>query len=296
MTNYSPFRYPGGKGKLAHYLAAVMRHNNIAGYDYVEPFAGGAGVALALLFCEQVSNIHINDIDPSIHSFWASAVHDTDALVELIEETPVTIESWHHAREVRRRPEQYSILDRGFSTLFLNRTNRSGILNGGPIGGLDQTGSYKIDCRFNKPDVVSKIRRIGLFRSRINVHSEDGSSFISKLEKTTDRKLFFYIDPPYYVKGSSLYRNHFVHNDHEKLRDAIKKLRSPWIVSYDNNHNIRDMYSDYEQENFDIDYTARSYSKGKEVMIYSDGIRRHIEVYCSEKERRVRLNEGTAFA
>lgn len=164
MNRFSPLRYPGGKGKLAPYLSEVISLNNLEGGHYVEPFVGGAAVALQLLFSERVRHIHINDLDPCVYAFWHSVVYETDSMVARIRETKITVDSWLAAREVKRDWASHSLLDLGFSTFFLSRTNRSGILNGGIIGGLKQTGPWKIDCRFNKDDLISRIRRIGFFK------------------------------------------------------------------------------------------------------------------------------------
>ena len=289
MNRFSPLRYPGGKGKLAAYLSEIITLNGIQGAPYVEPFAGGAAVGLELLFSELVSEIHINDTDPCIQAFWMSAVHDSAALIDLVLSTPVTVESWLAAREVRRSPEEYSTLEVGFATFFLSRTNRSGIINGGVIGGLDQSGKGKIDCRFNKEDLVSRLRRIGFFKSRIKVHCEDGGQLVSRLSDNIDPNALFYIDPPYYVKGAFLYRNHFRHADHLTLSKVVGQLKQRWVVSYDDVDQIRQMYTGFEQEGFGIDYTARNYARGKEVMIFSPDLVRPQRVYCSEKERRASM-------
>lgn len=288
MNRFSPLRYPGGKGKLAPYLSNVISLNNLEGGHYVEPFAGGAAVALELLFSEQVRHIHINDLDPCIYAFWHSVVNETAAMVARIRETEITVESWLAAREVKRTPNAHSLLDLGFSTFFLSRTNRSGILNGGVIGGLEQNGEWKIDCRFNKDELISRIRRIGFFKSRISVCNIDASLFLSEYVRDIRSKCLLYIDPPYYVKGAYLYQNHYKHDDHVELARLVSTIdKHRWIVSYDKNEQISDMYEDFDQEVFSIDYTARSYAKGTEIMIFSPAILRPAKIYCSEKERRL---------
>lgn len=69
MDYCSPLRYPGGKGKVADYFKQIFRDNSLYDGVYVEPYAGGASVALSLLFNEYVSKIIINDIDRSIFAF-----------------------------------------------------------------------------------------------------------------------------------------------------------------------------------------------------------------------------------
>jgi DNA adenine methylase len=291
MRNASPLRYPGGKGKLGPYLTEILELNGLLGSRYAEPFAGGAGVALDLLFSERVSHIYINDIDPAVFAFWYSAVHHTDRLISRIAETPVTIESWLAAREVKRNPMNSDRLELGFAAFFLNRTNQSGILNGGMIGGLEQAGTYKLDCRFNKSALISKIARIGFYSSRIHVSDRDAADFISSLNHVGD-DCFVYIDPPYFVKGAYLYENNYSSRDHAILKSAIDGLTHRWVTSYDNADAIRDLYGNYVQEQFTIGYSARNHGLGQEVMIFSDGLEKPKQVYSSAKHKRQIEQEG----
>ncbi|MFK4770122.1 DNA adenine methylase [Rhizobium sp. ZW T2_16] len=287
MTNYSPLRYPGGKGKLAPYLTDILRLNSLEGGHYAEPFAGGAAVALDLLFSERVKHIHINDIDLNVHSFWHSVIYETDAFVDRILSTKIDVETWLQAREIKRYPESHSPFEVGFAAFFLNRTNRSGILNGGMIGGLDQSGNYKIDCRFNRQDLAERTKRIGLYRSRISLTRLDASDFLSAHLNTIPEKCLVYIDPPYYVKGAFLYQNHYVHQDHAQLASVISEMKHHrWIVSYDNAEQIRRLYTDFEQEQFSINYSARNYAKGTEVMIFDRGLKRPGQVFATQAEQR----------
>ncbi|MCB0485906.1 MAG: DNA adenine methylase [Flavobacteriaceae bacterium] len=290
MSRYSPLRYPGGKGKLAPYLSEVISLNALEDCHYIEPFAGGAAVALELLFKEQVRHIHINDVDPCIYAFWHSVVFETDDFIERIKNVDVTIESWLAAREIKRNPSVHSVLDLGFATFFLSRTNRSGILNGGVIGGLDQSGAWKIDCRFNKDDLISRVRRIGFFRSRISIYSQNGADFVRAMDEDIGNHAFLYVDPPYYVKGAYLYENHFDHSDHVSLSEEILRISGGrWIISYDNVTPVSEIYSGFEKEIFSVDYTARSYATGSEIMIFAPGLIRPKAIYCSEKQRRMQL-------
>jgi DNA adenine methylase len=288
MSNFSPLRYPGGKGKLAKYMSEIIAMNALEGGHYAEPFAGGAGVALDLLFTEQVGHIHINDIDPCIYAFRRSAIYRTDELINLIRNVEVCVESWLSAREIKRYPNLNTLLNVGFSTFFLNRTNQSGILNGGIIGGADQKGRWKIDCRFNKEELISRISRIGFFRSRISITNQDASIFISEHVKNIREKTLLYIDPPYYVKGAMLYENHYTHDDHVMLAHTVKNISDKkWIVSYDNVQAIADIYNEFDQQVFDINYSARSYARGSEIMIFSENIQRPTQIYCTLKERQL---------
>ncbi|MBO9125435.1 MULTISPECIES: DNA adenine methylase [unclassified Rhizobium] len=290
MTNHSPLRYPGGKGKLAPYVSEILRQNDLEGGHYAEPFAGGAAVALDLLFSERVKHIHINDLDWTVYSFWKAIIDHTEDFVSLIERTEITVDEWMNAREVKRAARSHAVLEVGFSTFFLNRTNRSGILNGGMIGGIAQDGAWKLDCRFNKADLIQRIRRIGMFRSRITLTNLDASDFLTNHIPSIAPRSLIYIDPPYYVKGASLYQNHFNHQDHVDLAGVVKAIdRHAWFVSYDNVEQIRRIYRDCDQEQFGIGYSARNHSKGSEVMVFGNGLRRPPNVFVSKTEQRAIL-------
>lgn len=285
MANYSPLRYPGGKGKLANYVASILEMNGLEGGHYAEPFAGGAAVALELLFSERVKHIHINDLDWSVFAFWEAVVSHNDEFVEKILTTEITLETWRRAREIKKGALEHGVVEAGFATFFLNRTNRSGILNGGVIGGLAQEGEWKIDCRFNREELVERIRRIGMFSSRISVTNLDASKFLPALAKTVTSKCLIYIDPPYYVKGAYLYQNHFAHEDHVSLSKVVQEITGArWLVSYDNVEQIRRIFGNREQEQFSIGYSARNYGKGSEVMIFGPDLKRPERVYTSKAD------------
>jgi DNA adenine methylase len=273
-TNYySPLRYPGGKGKLSHFIQLLVEYNLIADGHYVEPYAGGASVALSLLFNEYVQKIHINDYDYRIYSFWYCVLNDTNEFCQKIEATDVNIKNWEKQKEIQVNPQKHSKLDIGFSTFFLNRTNRSGILKAGVIGGKSQTGDWKIDARYNKEDLIKRIRKISRYKNRIELYNQDAVVLTQKLIKDLPRKTLFYFDPPYYKKGKDLYINFYEHADHQQISQLISSLNDKyWLVSYDNNENIRELYKEFLQRTYELNYHAANAAKGTEIMIFSDNL------------------------
>lgn len=272
---YSPLRYPGGKNKLSKFIAQICRTNNIHGH-YVEPYAGGASVALYLLIENYVSEITINDIDKSIYAFWYSVLHKTNKLCSLINDTDINIYNWYKQREIQKNKDKALMLDLGFSTLYLNRTNFSGVINAGVIGGLKQNSRYKIDCRFNKKELISRIRLIAKYKKHIHLYRLDALDLIKKLQKDNKHislPTIYYFDPPYYLKGPSLYINSYNHNDHVKVSKEIKKIKNArWIVSYDNEQEIKKMYSGLKMIEYSLKYTARKKKSGNEIMFLSNDL------------------------
>ncbi|MGY2173918.1 DNA adenine methylase [Pseudomonas azotoformans] len=272
---YSPLRYPGGKARFAPFIAEVMRANSLEGGHYLEPFAGGAGVALELLFDGHATHIHINDLDPAVHAFWSAATTDPDGMLKLLRDTPITMEQWHYWRSIMLGQDpNLSLAMRGFATLFVNRTNRSGILKGGVIGGKAQAGSYKLDARFSKEMIASRLERIALNADRISVHCEDAFLLLGRAEEFLPKQSLIYLDPPYYVKGRGLYRNFYKHDDHLQIARLLQSpdFDRPWVVSYDSAPEICEMYSQNEALTYGLHYTAQARYVGDEVMFFKEGI------------------------
>lgn len=266
---YSPLRYPGGKNKLAAFIAKICVDNNIDGH-YVEPYSGGASVALFLLLEGFVNKITINDKDKSIYAFWATLLNNTDQFCERIEKCEVTIEEWKKQKEIQNNPEA-KLFDLGFSTFYLNRTNRSGIINAGVMGGMEQNGNYLIDCRFNKKELIERIKKIALRKNDIRLFGEDAIDLIDRIQnEAIDENIVFYFDPPYYLKASSLYMNHYKEDNHKIVSEKIKNIENiKWIVSYDNVPPIKKLYADCKKKEYSFKHSAYKSRIGEEILFFS---------------------------
>lgn len=270
---FTPLRYPGGKTSLFRFFEKVIQENELEHVTYIEPYAGGVGAGLALLILNKVDRIVINDYDIAIFAFWHSILNQTDAFVSMIEQTPLTVEEWERQKQIYKAKDSKDLLTLGFATFYLNRTNRSGILNAGPIGGKAQLGQWKIDARYNKDKLIARIRLIATFRANITVLNQDGADVIQAY--ADDETSFFYVDPPYYVKGSQLYLNSFKHEHHERLAGVLNQnSRCRWVLTYDDVEQIRDLYANRRQDTFTLNYSAHHSSpKGSEIMVFSDDLR-----------------------
>lgn len=211
----SPLRYPGGKACIFNFMSKLFYENNLIGSAYAEPYAGGSGLALKMLYNEYVSEIFINDLDKSIYKLWKTLTENNLSFCDWLEDVNVSIENWNYYKSILQNTELHSDFEIAKSTFFLNRTNISGVIKGGIIGGQEQKGKYKIDARFNKTDLLRRIRRIDNFKHRINVSNLDGVNFIKKLNRISE-DIFIYIDPPYVQKGADLYMNFYSQKDHKK--------------------------------------------------------------------------------
>lgn len=266
-VTYSPLRYPGGKSQLYSFVRKLIEVNVGADGTYIEPFAGGAGVAIQLLQKKEVKKIVINDLDHSIHSIWYSILHDTDQFVDLIEKTEITIEEWHKQKSIYKEEasDPYS-LKGAFATFFLNRTNVSGIINGGPIGGINQQGNYKLDCRFNKKNLIKKIRDISSLKTSIELTNLDAESLVHHIpEKYPVDKTFIFFDPPYFNQGKNLYLKFIDKDKHRRLKECIEVLEAyKWIITYDRADEIYSIYHEFSQKyEYQLRYSANNKRKEK---------------------------------
>jgi DNA adenine methylase len=271
LVHFTPLRYPGGKAKLAAYVKEIIRENKLYDSEYVEPYAGGAGIALELLFQEYVQQVRINDVSHHVYSFWKSVLNNTDELCRLVKNTRLSVASWDRQKKIFLNPDDHDYVKVGFATFFLNRTNRSGILNGGIIGGRDQTGPWKIDARYNADELIFRIRSIAKMKKRIKLTHSDAISFLKFGLPKWPAKALVYLDPPYYERGRELYYDYYKPEDHAdvaKLIAAKMKSRN-WIVSYDNVAAIKELYSNFRSITYSVGYSARDQYVGKEVMFFS---------------------------
>lgn len=281
MKTLSPLRYPGGKGKLTEFVSHIIAINNIKNPIYCEPFCGGSGVAINLLLDKKVDKIILNDVDIAIYSFWYAVLNDTQRMIDKINKTAITTQERLKQKEIYTfgQTQKGYNFDLGFATLFLNRTNISGIIKGGVIGGKQQKGNYKLDCRFNKINIINKIEKIAEHKDNIMLYNLDVNYFIEYTLLNFDKNsLFIFFDPPYYKQGKNLYTNFFSHKDHENLGLAIKKLDEYfWILTYDNTSEILKIYKEYNPRKYKLQYSAKN--KIKETELFFSNNKTKIESF-----------------
>lgn len=286
---YSPLRYPGGKGKLAPFMKALIENTGHVGGTYIEPFAGGAGIALELLETGVVSQIVINDYDKGIYSFWRAILNETDRFIDTIESIPLNIDEWHKQRNIIMNSENKYSFELGFATFYMNRTNRSGIIKGGVIGGLEQSGAWKMDARFNKEKLIERIKKIAERKADIHVYNKDVVSLIQNYVPKYENNAFIYFDPPYFEKGKQLYLNFFNYDDHVRIEEMVNSLMNcDWVITYDDVQDIADIYSDHVLRRFDLNYSVAVKRKASEIIIFKE-----IDMIPTEKDllaRKVCIN------
>lgn len=266
---YSPLRYPGGKAKLARFMEFIIKERGYIGGTYIEPFAGGAGIAVELLLRDVVSRIVINDYDKGIWSFWKAILTETERFISEIRTVPLTINEWEKQRSICLNYNKKYSFELGFATFYMNRTNRSGIIKGGVIGGLEQTGKWKIDARFNRESLISRIESIALRKKDIRLYNQDITTFIEHYVPFYSEKAMIYFDPPYFKKGKQLYMNFFEVEDHKRIERVIRNgVECDWIVTYDDAPEIREIYDSYPVMLYDLNYSVSKKCRASELMVF----------------------------
>lgn len=270
---YSPLRYPGGKGKLASFMEYMIDQLGHRGGTYIEPFAGGAGIAMELLLRNVISRIVINDYDKAVWSFWKAILTETDRFVEEIRTVPLTVDEWQKQHEILvTKNDKYSF-ELGFAAFYLNRTNRSGIIKGGVIGGQEQAKDWKMDVRFKREELVTRIQRIAVRKKDIKLYNKDVNSFIKNYAPLYEENALIYFDPPYFRKGQQLYMNFFNYKDHVRIEQEIREhVNCDWIITYDYEPQIEEIYHNYNLRLYDLNYSVSTKRKANELMIFKNGI------------------------
>ena len=272
MRYLSPLRYPGGKARLAPYLARLIEAQQPRPRQYAEPFAGGAGAALHLLRDGSVDYIHLNDLNPGIAAFWRASLDFPNEFCRQVRTAPLTIDEWQRQAEIYSNPSGRDDFELGFATFYLNRTNRSGILDARPIGGFEQLGRWKIDARFNRDALCVRIQAIADLRHRIYVTEYDALDFLASIKEIAE-DVFVYADPPYLVQGEGLYLHAFDADAHLQLAKILASAEFPWILTYDDDPRITNLlYSGGRSATFDIAHTAHHQRVGTEAVIYSENL------------------------
>lgn len=266
---YSPLRYPGGKGKLEPFMELMIKKLNHVGGVYIEPFAGGAGIALGLLEKDLVKDVVINDLDKGVYSFWRAVLLETDRFLEEIMNAPLTMDEWRRQRNICFNDNRKYSFELGFATFYMNRTNRSGIIKGGVIGGKAQIGNWKLDARFNREALAERIEKIAKRRAHIHLYNKDIGSFIERYVPKYAHDGLIYFDPPYFDKGKQLYLNFFNYNDHVRIEKMIReKVKCDWIITYDDVPEIVHIYDGYNLKRYDLNYSVSEKRRASEIVIF----------------------------
>jgi DNA adenine methylase len=222
----------GGKHILAKKIISMMPEHHC----YVEVF-GGAGW---VLFKKKPSKVEVwNDLNSD--------------LVNLFRTVRIRLDEFKNRQYflLSSRDEYYTFLrnakagnftdeiDRAIAFYYLIKNSfGSGIFTGWAFGPK------------RKPKYCASLENLEVVRERLKNVYLDNLSF-DKLIPNWDRKeTFFYCDPPYFMllnkrKWGSYYQCTFKLEDHIRLRDMLKGIAGKFILSYDDNPEIRKLYKKF---------------------------------------------------
>jgi len=271
----NPLRYPGSKRALVDYIEELLIDNHLDGCRFTEPYAGSAAVGIELLQRNIINTLILCEKDILLFAFWECVFRKTKALCKKIADTPITIKTWKELNIYRHEKKitKNNLLNLGFAGLFYNRTNFSGILNANPIGGIGQNSKYDISCRFNKQKIIDTIKTIAEYKNFVEVYYDDALNFISSQNfHFVKQKCFVYFDPPYFEKGSQIYRHYYSKQEHIKLSIFVKTMKNTdWLISYDDAPFICNLYNDdktqYRPLFIDYSCATKIRNRGKELLI-----------------------------
>jgi DNA adenine methylase len=272
IPRLSPLRYPGGKQLLAPYVAGVIEENFLTGCSFYEPFAGGSAVSLELLRLGYINTTTLLERDPLIYAFWWCVCNQFDDFLAAIRAAKVDLDTWNSLLPLREvdnpQKTEYSLLQLGVAGLFFNRTNFSGVMGAGPIGGLSQKSKYKIDCRFNKDSITASLNALRPLAARIKIEFADSLQWLSEnSSRLNPQESFVYVDPPYYGQGKKLYRHFFNDEQHKTLAELLTKASYPWLLSYDDAPFVRELYANAKLQPIYLDYRVKSSRLAQEIVL-----------------------------
>jgi len=198
----SPFRYPGGKTWLVPYVREWL--DGLARQEmFIEPFAGGAIASLTIAFEDRAEHVIMAETDDYVAAVWRAILSGrADWLADKILRFDLTVDNVKKALN-RSCETQLTQKDRAFLTILRNRVQRGGIM--APGAGLVKSGEKNkgIKSRWYPETLARRIRDIADYRDKITFFNGDGFDLIEDF--IPERKVAFFIDPPYTKSSRRLY-------------------------------------------------------------------------------------------
>ena len=228
-STLSPFRYPGGKSRLRATVISWMRGLGFRPTHFVEPFAGGASVGLAVAELDLADHVTLAEIDPDVAAVWQVILNgQADAFARRIRNFSLSHES--ATEVVGKKPND--TLAKAFRCLLLNRISRAGIMAPGS-GWLNQgENGNGIHSRWYPETLAQRVESTHALRAKLTFDPRDGLEVLRSF--STKPRAIAFVDPPYVVKGRGAGRRLYTHCDVdcEKLFEIVKRFLGPMIITY----------------------------------------------------------------
>jgi DNA adenine methylase len=261
------FGYPGGKSRAVKKIVETLDLDLSKYRQVVEPFCGGAAFTLGTL--PQGGEGWLNDMDFDLMALWMSIVHFPDALCDAVTSAKIEAEDFYRLREKLLKPRKQvtrkdAVVRCALDKLIIHKISFSnmGEMSGSPVGGKNQTGAWKFDCRW-KPDLICKrIKDASELLEGVCLTNWDYQTVFRWLRKDD----FVFIDPPYVDAGAKCYKHSFTMANHVALAKAVKSLRCEWAITYDYHPSIVEMYSWADVYDLEFKYFMSSAYRSGETM------------------------------
>jgi DNA adenine methylase len=132
-----------------------------------------------------------------------------------------------------------SLESRAFGTIIKNRVNRGGIL--AKVASFIKNGENGkgITSRWYPETLRRRILEIAQVKHRIDFIEGDGFEVCERNANRED--VVYFIDPPYREAGQRLYR--YSEINHEALFDLAHRLQGNFLMTYDDDSEVRAMAS-----------------------------------------------------
>ena len=230
----SPFRYAGGKTWLVPKVRTWLSIYGGSNRELIEPFAGGGIVSLTAACENLVGHVTMVEKDEDVAAVWRIILNGGgEWLANQIVEFDFTPET---AREAIANAAK-SLETRAFATIVKNRANRGGILAKGASFIKNGEKGKGITSRWYPETLRKRILAIAQIKDKITFI--EGDAFDVFAEKSDRKDAVYFIDPPYIKAGRRLYR--YSDLDHEELFNVSKKLKGEFLMTYNNEKEVREM-------------------------------------------------------
>jgi DNA adenine methylase len=262
MKTNTVIGYAGGKTKLKKDILPIIENyylNNPQCKSYYEPLFGGGAIGLELLKNDKIDNFYFADSDATLMAMWFAIQYQHEALIDLLEKYTPSVEKFFEFRDelikvVDIPLSQEAILDIGFKKIVLHQTSFSSMgMRGSVMGGINQSSS-KVGDRYKPKNLKLKINNINKLCKEKNVQFIHANFF--DVLHIIYPNTFIYFDPPYVNMGKRVYKDYFELEAHYKLKEYIDRITPcSWLLSYDDNDFIRELYKDCEIKDVSLFYT-----------------------------------------
>lgn len=258
----SPLRYPGGKARLAKKILAMAPE----GYsEYREPFLGGGSVLFAVHSLKPDIAKKAGDSFQPLYNFWHMCKTEPKELYHQVwvgKQIIIGKSLWEKCRKwVFDTSTDIRDVDRAAAYFMLNRITFSGLtLSGGYSKEAHET-------RFRDTH-IARLKDANQVLQNVDLRHSD---YTELLHEPGDN-VWIYLDPPYDIKSDNLYGNAGASHkgfDHVKFAEECKKCKHKWLITYNDNQKIRDLYSSWANiTEVDVKYSMNSTAKvTKELFI-----------------------------